>query len=423
MNQITSIADFIGILRRRVLIWLPIILLGIIFSVSYALKQPKLYETTAVIQVANPQISQKIESGTVQNSTAQYLQQVEQRIMARDNVLRIVEKFGLFANGDLTQTDKVNALRTSTRIEQILNQSQAWQPNAAPSALNISVRMNDPQLAVDVAQELVTSVLDQSRQSRIDRAKTALSFFQGEELRVNDAIAELDVEVAEFKRKYANSLPGAQSSQLGLRNNLETAMLEVDQKIVELQSEETKLLGSSFQNQMRLLRDQKLLIASRISQLDQALDAAPFVETQYSKLTRRLQQLEEQYSVITKNRAEAEIGQMLQSGTQSNDLVVLENPTLPDWPVSPNRKKIVAMGGIVSILLAVAATLLTEFMNPVLRNAAQLEKALQITPVVSVPHVSTARERAKERLVFLLFLVVLVAIAVYILQFIASSAG
>lgn len=399
MGQIQSLNEFLHMLNRRVVVWSSIIIFGVIATLAYTFSLPRLYESIAVIQVGNSKISDKIAGANGSSSLTQYLLKIEQRIMARDSLVAVINTYGLFSgNPEMSLNEKVFLLRTATQISQIIDPSQIWRPDATPSALTISVRLGDPKLVVDVTQTFVDNVLEENKLSRVKQASRTFAFFVSEEKRVGKAISALDSEIALFKQQHANALPSAMLSQRELFVSLEGATLEIDQHIADLNNGKAKLRTSEYETLLKSAQDQRLLITKKRDVVIHAINAAPQVEKELLVITRRLQQLESQYEIITRNQAEAEIGQMLETGLQSESLTVLESPLEPEWPVSPNRKKIVAVGTIISMILAALSILLLEVMNPVIRNAAQLERQLQITPVVSIPVIKTPRSRMLRKL-------------------------
>jgi len=399
MDQFQSFNEIISVVRRRIPVWGGILLLGIVISVFYALSLPRMYETTAVIQIGNSQISQRIDSRNTGPSMAQYLRKIEQRIMARDSLIKVIDKHGLFEdNPSMPIADKVFQLRVATRIEQITDPGQSWRPDAAPSALTVRVALSDPELVAVVTNDFVDRVLAENRKGRLEQAALALGFFEREENRVGLAITELDSQIAEFKLENADSLPNALAAQHTILVSLEDAKLVVDQQIVELNNSKDKFRKAEFKKQFILVEDQRKLITDRISTINSAIDAGPLVEKEFNALQRRLKQLEAQYAVMTKNRAEAEIENILETGQQSELLTVLESALVPDYPYSPNRKKIAMIGGMASLLIAAAIVLILEMMNPVIRTVAQLERKLQISPVVTIPIVKTKSERRIRRM-------------------------
>ena len=81
-------------------------------SLTYALSLPREYETSATIQIEQPSIQTgESSSGSINASMLQKLQIVEQRVMARDNLLTIINKYGLYPG--LADAQKVELLRRS----------------------------------------------------------------------------------------------------------------------------------------------------------------------------------------------------------------------------------------------------------------------------------------------------------------------
>ena len=424
MDLVQTINETVNTLLRRIPVWGPVAVIGIVASVFYAFSLPRLYETTAVIQIGNSKLSDQVSSQNAGASLAQYLRKIEQRIMARDNVLEIIAKHGLFKDGPpLSPIDQVLALRKATRIEQITDPGQAWRPDAAPSALTVTVRWGDPEMAAVIANDFVNRVLEQNRSERQQSANRALSFFDSEERRIGAEIANLDSRIAEFKRQNAASLPEVLANQHEKLVALEAALLEVEQQIVELNNSKEKLRKVDLEKKLRLAEDQRQLIEARRAEIQKALDRAPQVEKEFNILQRKLQQLEDQYAVIGRNRSEAEINQILETDQQSEQLSVLETALVPEYPVSPNRKKIVAIGGIISLLVAGGIVLLLELLNPVIRTSAQLERQLSITPVVSIPVVKSPQDKVRKRL-WLGLWTILGALGVWqFVQFVNSRIG
>jgi len=424
MGQIQSLSELLHMLRRRFIVLSTIIALGVIVTLAYIFSLPQLYESVAVIQIGNSQISDKIAGANRNASLIQYLLKIEQRIMARDNLIEVINKHDLYAgNPETPVSEKVYQLRLATKINQIIDPSQAWRPDAAPSALTISVRLEDPKLVAVVAQAFVDEVIEQNKLSRVDQAQRTFAFFESEEKRVGKAIFELDTEIALFKQQYANSLPTALASQRELLVSLENAVLEIDQQIAELNNGKAKLRTLDFENLIQSANDQRLLVTEKRDTVKRTIEAAPQVEKKFLILTRNLQQLENQYDIITKNRAEAEIGQMLETGVQSERLTILESPLEPEWPVSPNRKKLAAIGGILSMILAASVSLLLEILNPVIRNSAQLERQLQMIPVVAIPVVKTTKERVWGRFIMTSFLFANLVIIWVLAKIISKNTG
>lgn len=70
---------------------------------------------------------------------------------------------------------------------------------------------------------------------------------------------------------------------------------------------------------------------------------------------------------------------------------------MPELPVGPNRKKYLVLGVGASAALAGGLVLLLEILNGSMRTTGQMERALGIRPVVSIPYVRYPGERLARR--------------------------
>ncbi|WP_166418525.1 GumC family protein [Cochlodiniinecator piscidefendens] len=410
MDRFPPVSELLSTLRRHLLVVCVILIVGVVASVFYAFSQPRLYETSAVIQIEQPSIPDPTAAGSTNSATLQLLQIIEQRLMARDNLIQIIEKYELFPGQPLGS--QVLLVRQATAVEQIIDPNLRWRSDISPTALLIRVTYGEAETAAQIANELVNNLLEQTRQRRTQQVEETLAFFESEELRVGDAIEAMSDQIATFKEINAQVLPeGLASIRTQLLSLIETE-LELDRQIVELNSNSSE--STVFANRLSRLEDERSLIQERRIGLEQQLSNGPQVERELNSLNRFLQQLEDQFLVITRNRAEAEMGQMLDSSHQSQNFQVLETALVPEFPISPNRKKLVAFGFMASLAIAIGVVFLLELRNPVLRTAGQFERNLDIRPIVAIPDITPQRAIVQFRPRYL-YLIVGILCAVILL--------
>ena len=82
----------------------------------------------------------------------------------------------------------------------------------------------------------------------------------------------------------------------------------------------------------------------------------------------------------------------MEAGQQAERFEVIEQAVPAERPDSPNRPLIIAAGMAGSTAIGIGLMVLTEMLNRSLRTARDLERQLQIRPIVSIPHVRTASE-------------------------------
>lgn len=236
MGPIQTLDELIGMLRRRFR------LIGTIFGVLmaavlyFAYIQPHTYESSAILQVDSPSISGDAASGGA--TTAQRLQLIQQRLMARDNVLEMIRTHGLFPElRQLPESDQVAALHAATRIESISAVQQGYVNDGRVASLIITVSLDDPEMAAAVANDLAARVVDQDLQSRVVQAEESLSFFEAEEKRIADEMTALESEMSDFKNKNDDALPDGLTFRRDELSRIWENSLDLDQKILELERE------------------------------------------------------------------------------------------------------------------------------------------------------------------------------------------
>lgn len=480
MDQAQVLMDLWRMFRRRFLLIAVVIGLGSMAATFFAYILPPVYQSEAKILVESQQIPDNLARSTVTASASERLQLIQQRLMTRDNLQRVIDDLGLFANrSDLTVTEKVGLLRQATLIRPIALSGRArFRTDAQLSAFIIRVTYGSPNKAARIANEFVTTVLDQNLRARSERASETLDFFNKEEQRLSQALTALELEITEYKNENEDALPDSLDFRRSEIARLTEQDFEIDQRILELEERraglsaqreqaafrpppvtspeeqqlrqleaelaekrtiyaenhrviraikariaaveallpatdassdsddttaafEARTAALSLQiaqldNQIVLLRDHKDAVGDRRAGIEATIVRTPNIEIQLNALYRRHSELQEQYAVITRKRTEAETGERLEVNQQAERFEVIENAIPPDRPISPNRQKLVVMGGGASIALAIGLAFLLDMMQPAIRTAAQLQRQLELRPVVTIPYVKTRADRMRQ---------------------------
>lgn len=206
-------------------------------------------------------------------------------------------------------------------------------------------------------------------------------------------ISALETRVAEQLRGLAVDT-GADAEPGGVRNRVAAMLEELDKQIARIS----------------LRREEE---ETRIAELESSIEATPGVELELSRLDRQLGALQTQYREAVLKLAQAETGERLEVTQQAERFEVIERAEPPPQPTAPNRPVIVAAGFAGSLGLGLALAALAELMNRSVRSAADLERLLDLRPVVSVPYIRTAAEARRQawlvRLAVLLVVIVIPA--------------
>ena len=416
MGPIQTFGELRAMLRRRAVIIVLITLVGSALAVLQALSLPREYSASATIRIESPVIDEQTASGD--NSLLRRIQVIQQELMARDSALRIIDEFDLFADTGLTDTEKIIHFRQTVDFEQVVAPPERPGERGAVVALVVSAQLDAPDTTVTVVNALAEEILEQGERRRRGRSEDVLRFFAQEEERLGNEIERLESEIAEFQSANEDVLPGALEARRDELERLGSAALEVERRLAslrrELASVEQENLRATAQRRIDTLRDeisndeeQLGLLRARIEQVEAQISRAPEVQRQLRAYERRLEQQQDRFMLTSRRRAEAEIGQRLESGGQGERLEILERAVPPDHPSGPSRRNVVGAGGVASLGAALLLAFLLELRNPALRTAAQMHREVGVHPVVTIPYVETPNERRRRHLWRVAMLIVL----------------
>ena len=400
MLYFQSLSDVLSALKRRMYLILLLAMFGSIAAVVFATLREPVYSAIAVVQIEDAQVTGATTSVVAtadQRSSLDAMRTVrliEQRVMSRGTLEEIMDEFDLFTNAGMTASDRILAMREAVSIEAILS-SATWQPNQAVSGMFIYVDLNDPQKAADVANNMLDRVMEEARIRSVDRAQLEREFFVSEEARIRQEVIAAEARIAEFKTANAEVLPTNITVLQGELTTLNGTMITLRQQILSLETNAARTRAEARHRQINVLQNQINLIEARIDEINALLSYAPSVERELTALERELAQLNEQFTVISRRKADAEMSQSLEEQRQLARFEVLERAIAPIYPSSRSKRSIALLGGIASLIAATGIAFALELLNPPIRTASQMERALGVRPVISVPTV--ARHRKSRR--------------------------
>jgi tyrosine-protein kinase Etk/Wzc len=407
MGQIQSIEEFISLVLRRRWLIIAVALIGMVLSVVVAKSKVDTYESVAVIQVEMPTVNSGGGDGTVPaaSGSAQMLQTIEQRLTTRESLTAMIERHGLFADAPGIPIDKqVFALRQSVTFQSVDSAAgQSFGQARAISAIIIFARWGDAEMAARIANDFAQGILDQSSAGQIDRAEENVRFFRDEEARLWAEIGKIEDEIATYKAQHADALPDLGVARQDELVNLETDLRRLQEEFIGLQStrdlldakenkrETDRRQIAELEGQLQVIQKQMGALKDRQNVLNASLASTPAVERVLSGLARRLTQAQDQHQAASQLLAEAQTNERLASRQKSERFTLLERALIPEYPTGGGRKKIAMAGAVASLLGGLVLAFLLDLMKPVIRTSRQMERQLDLQPVVSIPEIRNAK--------------------------------
>lgn len=169
----------------------------------------------------------------------------------------------------------------------------------------------------------------------------------------------------------------------------------------------------SIDRQITLIQLEIGTIEDRLPPLVTSIAETPQVEIALIALERQHANLSAQYQDSVRKEAAAADGEELEINRQGERFSVLEPaqvPEAPDWP----PRKLIAIGGAGgSVALGAFLMLAAEFRNQSVRTAGQIERRLNLRPLVTIPMVRTKRDiRRRYMLIFAAIILLILAVCV-----------
>lgn len=147
---------------------------------------------------------------------------------------------------------------------------------------------------------------------------------------------------------------------------------------------------------------------AELERLRLSIDQTPANRIALEAMERDQQNLQNLYSAAVTRLSQARMGERIELSAKGERITVLEPATVPTSPSGPNRPAIMAMGVGGGMALAGGLFVLLELLNTTIRRPADITRALNITPLATVPRFETLADRRRRRTMQLATLVVII---------------
>ena len=252
-EKIQGLGDFIKILIRRKNQFLVPVIVIFFVSIFMAMSMPSIYRSEATILVEQQEIPADLVRSTVTSYAGERIQVISQRVMTRENLSRIIDKYNLYKEkrSDVSINKLAGILRNKIELEMIsadIIDPRSGRPTTATIAFKISFSNEDPYMSQQVTNEIVSLFLNENKQRRTKSALETSEFLTAEAEKLKKNVDKLENQLAEFKEKNIHNLPEHQQLYLQLMERKEMA------------------LANNIQ-QMRTLEERKIYLQTELAQM------------------------------------------------------------------------------------------------------------------------------------------------------------
>ena len=276
-----TINGMLGMAKRHALyLLIPFITISIISSIV-AVKLPMTYVSKGTILIEQQQVPQSMIETTVTGFADERIRFIQQRVMTRERILSIIDKYHLYAKKreKSTPSELVEQFQDDVKVDLIAADVKSGQGGAGKATIAFTIAFKSDQAATAqaIANEIVNLFLAENSRVRTQRATETTEFLNGEADRVNRDIQGLENKIAELKEKFGRSLPELLPSNLSAVERINGDLLQTE-------------------NQINLLKERVAYLTTELPRARQAL--APLPQPQGDKGQPRLGSKEEQIRAL-----------------------------------------------------------------------------------------------------------------------------
>jgi uncharacterized protein involved in exopolysaccharide biosynthesis len=151
-------------------------------------------------------------------------------------------------------------------------------------------------------------------------------------------------------------------------------------------------------SQLRGISERATALETNVAELQKRILQTPAVEAEYSSLQSQHQVALQRYQNFKDKEADAQVAETMEQQSKGETFSVIEPPQYPDVPERPNRRLLMAVGVFMTAMLAAAAMVAIDMLDPRIYEPKSLMAAFGEMPLATVPYIRTSDELRGRRL-------------------------
>lgn len=223
------------LLLRRVPIILLVTVACTTIAILYAFSLPPVFRAEARLLFETAQIPTELAASTVEATADDNLLAIQQRILSRDSLLGMAEKFNIYA-------DKPDVSR-ETIVDEMRHRIGISMPrtDGGTGVITVSFSADTPDLSAAVTNEVVEQILAQNFKLRTTASGKTLEFFEQEVRRLSLEMAKQNAKILEFETANRDALPESLAFRRSSQTTLQERLLQVDRELASLRDRRQRL--------------------------------------------------------------------------------------------------------------------------------------------------------------------------------------
>lgn len=240
---------------------------------------------------------------------------------------------------------------------------------------------------------------------RLAREITALELELGKVADMDELHRQLEnlrTEMALAQNKYSDSHPDVVRLKRRV-SVIENSIVEAESAPNPTQQRPSNPAFIQIRAQLEAVKSERNSLAvqrealdEKLQQLDQHRLAAPQIEQEYRLLHQEYEQAVNEYQNVQAKLSAAEIGEALETERKGERFSLIEPPSQPLEPVSPNRWSIIVLGFVLSVSLGAGSVALFEAVDQTVYGPKQLAAIVGSAPLVVIPYIRNEADKKRR---------------------------
>lgn len=229
---------YFSVFLRRLHWFLAVAVVIAALAIGVAATLPPAYVSQARFVVEASQIPDALAPPTAAGGGLEQLQIIQQRLLARGNLLDIARRHEPFPEQAGMSPDQiVAAMNSATDIKM-----QGGGRTGGALQMTIAFQAANADKAAAVVNEYLTQVQRADVDSRVGQAGQTMDFFQQEVESLGSAMSEQSARVLAFKNENADALPEGQTFRLNQQTMLQERLAQTDRDIATLGQQRQRMV-------------------------------------------------------------------------------------------------------------------------------------------------------------------------------------
>jgi polysaccharide biosynthesis transport protein len=226
---------YLSLVIRRLPIVIAIIFTATTAGILYAVSLPPVFRAEARLLIENAQIPDELAASTVRSTADEILLAIQQRILTRDNLLDLADRYDVFANTPDLSPEKM--------LEEIGSRVAIYMPatQGNTGVVTVSFGASEPELSALVTNDIADQVLQWNTELRTGASGRTLDFFEQEVRRLTDELGQQNAKIIEFEQANRDALPESLEYRRTRQASQQERLLQVDRELAALRDRRQRL--------------------------------------------------------------------------------------------------------------------------------------------------------------------------------------